>query len=171
MAWPGPGPLVTVPAETSLQASGPSFQVVLPSSAHVCPLQLLIPRVKRSGSVLTASPPRSPLSPAPRSSSPHTTRQPRCHPPPQAGPPASLLCSSLGSAPNKAPVSLFLSLVLCLLESRFRWPEIVTSSISMPWPNAWHNSRHSLRVCRRGEQEDEEYGVDANINLQAFILH
>ena len=125
-------------------SSGPSFQVALPPSAHVCPLRLLIPRVRCSGSVGALLPlpgalsclhlvPPVPTQPGSLAAIHH----------PRQDHPSSFLCTSLGSAPNKAPISLFLSLLLCLLESRFRGPE--TSSTSTPWPNAWHTvGTHSV---------------------------
>ena len=103
-------------------------------------------RVKCSGSVGALLPPAGALSrlhlvpPVPTQPGSLTT----IHHPRQDHP-SAFLCTSLGSAPNKAPISLFLSLILCILESRFRGPEIVTSSISTPWPNAWHTvGTHSM---------------------------
>ena len=134
----------SVPAETPPQPPCPPCQPALPPSARVCPLQVPSPSEPCAQALWARCSPTQdpPLLPAhlrgpERSSRPQATGNvaATCHPRQDH---ASFLCAFLGSAPNKALVSLFLILTLCLLESRFMRTGIVTSSVSRPWPNAWH---------------------------------
>lgn len=115
----------SVPAETPPQSSCPPFQPALPPSARVCPLQLPSPSESCAQALWARcpTPSRTRLLPAhlrglERSSSPQATGNVAapCHPRQDH---ASFVCAFLGSAPNKALVSLFPVLILCLLESRF----------------------------------------------------